>query len=98
MASFMKVRDNEGNIIDVPVLKGNTGEAGKITEVTATIDDTSGNPSVAVTTGGTPEERTINFAFSGLVGSSETKISYGNTDLEAGVSELAEGEVYIFYE
>ena len=25
-------------------------------------------------------------------------ISYGPTDLEAGVSELAEGEVYIYYE
>ena len=96
MASIIKVRDEEGNIIEIPVLKGNAGPAGKITEVTATIDDTSGNPSVAVTTGGTPEERTINFAFSGLRGGN--KITYGNTDLEAGVSELAEGEVYIYYE
>lgn len=97
MASFMKVRDNEGNIIEVPVLKGNKGDTGassKITEVTATIDDVSETPSVEVTMGGTPEERTINFAFSGL----GSKITYGNTDLEAGVSELAEGEVYIFYE
>jgi len=97
MASIMKIRDNEGNIIEIPVLKGNKGDTGassKIVGVTATIDDSEADaPSVTVTMGGTEEEVTLDFVFSGLNSGSGAKISHGNVDLEAGVSELAEGEV-----
>ena len=56
-------------------VKGDKGEDGKnatITGVTATVDDTTGTPSVQVTLGGTETERSIDFAFSGLKGGEVT--------------------------
>ena len=47
---------------------GAQGPAGTIEEVTASIDDKTGTPSVAVDLGGTPEKRTIDFKFSELKG------------------------------
>lgn len=44
------------------------GESAKITGATASIDGTSGTPSVNVTSGGTALERSFNFSFSGLKG------------------------------
>ena len=68
MASLIKVRDKNGNIIDIPILQGQKGPAGKITNVTASVNNTTGTPNVEVTLGGTDEERTIDLAFSGLKG------------------------------
>ena len=44
------------------------GESAKITGATASVDGTSGTPSVNVTSGGTVLERSFNFSFSGLKG------------------------------
>lgn len=48
--------------------QGEPGEAATISNVTASVDDTSGVPEVVVTMGGTAQERSFAFAFSGLKG------------------------------
>lgn len=48
--------------------QGPAGTSATITEVTATVDNTTGTPAVEVTLGGTEQERTINFSFTGLKG------------------------------
>ena len=66
-------------------LTGPTGEAGKITEVTATVDNTVGEPSVEVELGGTEEERTIGLAFAGLKGEK------GDAGVYVGSGDMPEG-------
>lgn len=51
-----------------PGRDGTNGQSAKITNVTATVSDTVGTPSVKVTLGGTDLQRTIDLAFSGLKG------------------------------
>lgn len=51
-----------------PGRDGTNGQSAKITNVTATVSNTVGTPSVKVTLGGTELERTIELAFSGLKG------------------------------
>lgn len=81
MASIVKIRDKDGNVIEIPAFKGSKGDPGKIKSVTATVDNTIGNPSVEVNLGGTEEERTIGFAFSGLKGQTgEANIVFSPTE------------------
>lgn len=47
---------------------GVDGTNATIKEVTATVDETTGTPTVTVTMGGTESERTFSFSFSGLKG------------------------------
>lgn len=64
-------------------LKGDTGEdgdAGVITNVTASVDNNVGTPSVQVTLGGTPNQRTIDLAFHNLKGSPGSGGSGGNDE------------------
>lgn len=64
---------NDGNLPE-PMkksIKGQKGDPGAISTVTATVDNTSietGDPTCVVTAGGTPEKRSFNLAFNHLVG------------------------------
>ena len=65
--------------------KGDTGADGTdgtnatITGVTATVDETTGKPSVTVTMGGTESERSFTFSFSGLKGEKGEQGEKGET-------------------
>lgn len=71
-------------------LKGAPGADGtKITTVTATADGTSKTtPTVAVTTGGTATEMTLNFAFSGLKGQDGENGSNATVSLSSDLQSL----------
>lgn len=98
--AILKVKDENGNIIPIPAIQG---KAGAITDVSATIDNTSGEPAVEVTMGGNEQERTFAFAFTGLKGpkgdEGGTTVIPTTEDPGAGAtSEYPDGTVILVYE
>ena len=69
---------------------GKDGTSSTITGVTATVDETTGKPSVTVTMDGTETERTFSFAFSGLKGEKGEKGEKGADG--SGSSGVTENE------
>ena len=76
--------------------QGPQGEKGENTaaigSVTASVDNTSGNPNVTVTEGGTPTDRTLDFRFTGLKGDGsvshdDTLTGDGTTGTPLGVAD-----------
>ncbi len=68
-------------------IKGKPGENAKITEVTATVSNTTGTPTVEVTMGGDEQNRSFHFVFSGLKG------EQGDSVVAAAYAELTEEQV-----
>lgn len=66
-------------------IDGTDGTNATITGVTATIDSSTGTPNVTVTMGGTENERSFNFSFSGLKGEKGDKGDTGDAGTDGGV-------------
>lgn len=85
--------------------KGDTGNAAGFGEITATVDNTTGNPKVAVTQSGTNEAQNIKFEFTGLKGERGIQGEQGEPGRNAVVVEtegmwvfqIEEGHLFCYY-
>ena len=71
----------------IPGEKGKDGTNATITGVTASVDGTTGAPSVTVTMEGTDTERSFNFSFSGLKGEKGEKGDLGSAGTNVDINE-----------
>ena len=68
-------------------IKGKDGKEAEIEEVTASVDNTIGEPSVVVTASGTPNKRKFHFSFSGLKGNTGEQGAAAINDEEIPINE-----------
>ena len=73
-----KVKDGAKGATGATGSAGPAGPAGKISGAEVTVDATTGTPSGSVTLGGTPEDRSFKFSFSGLKGATGPAGAKGN--------------------
>lgn len=84
--SVLKVKDN-GAWIEVPSIKGDTGDAAGFGSVTATVDLNVGTPTVTVTSSGEDTAKNFAFAFQNL-GYDDAELKSDFADLEDDFGDL----------
>lgn len=79
--SVLKIKDNNNDWVQIPTIKGETGDAAGFGTVTATADINVGTPSVTVTSSGENTAKNFSFAFHNL--------GYDDSDLQSDFADLA---------